>query len=402
MKVESKMVPKLRFPGFTSAFEVHQLGTAAKVIDCKHRTPTYVETGIPIVSPGSIRWGEIDLVSPTKRVTESDYLSLMDHCEPQAGDLVLSRNQSLGVASHITSNERFVLGQDTVLIQPKHTIGKLIYYRLQTQGTQSTIDRLSGGSTFSRINLSDIRELPIALPSDKAEQRKIADFLTAVDRRIQQLSQKKALLEDYKKGVMQQLFTRVLRFKDDDGNDFPDWGGMTLGDFCFCYSGGTPSSGKRDYYGGSIPFIRSAEISSDCTALFLTEKGLKESAAKMVAVGDLLVALYGANSGEVGISKINGAINQAILCVRTKQSVQFLYFWLEHSKQSIVNTYLQGGQGNLSGKIIQSLSVPLPSIHEQTKIASFLSALDCMIEAVSAQITHTQSFKKGLLQQMFV
>jgi type I restriction enzyme, S subunit len=144
------------------------------------------------------------------------------------------------------------------------------------------------------------------------------------------------------------------------------------------------------------------QIGRNRTALFLTEKGLKESAAKMVEAGDLLVALYGANSGEVGISKITGAINQAILCVRSKQSVRFLYFWLEFSKQSIVNTYLQGGQGNLSGKIVQALNIEIPSLPEQTKIANFLTALDRKIESVSQQIRHTQAFKKGLLQQMFV
>jgi type I restriction enzyme S subunit len=402
MIVEDETIPRLRFPEFSGALETHPLGTVSKVIDCKHRTPDYVEKGVPIVSPGTIRWGEIDLISPTKRVTESEYVSLMDHCDPQIGDMVLSRNQSLGVASRIVSNEKFVLGQDTVLLQQKNGNGGIVFYRLQTSGTQAQITKLSGGSTFSRINLKDIRLLPLSLPADRAEQRKIADFLTAVDSRIGQLSQKKALLEDYKKGVMQQLFSQVLRFKDDHGNDYPEWEEKTLGALTKCFSGGTPSSGKRDYYGGSIPFIRSAEIAADSTALFLTEKGLKESAAKMVEAGDLLVALYGANSGEVGISKVTGAINQAILCVRTKQSVRFLYFWLEFSKQSIVNTYLQGGQGNLSGKIVQALNISIPSLPEQTKIANFLTALDRKIESVAHQITHTQTFKKGLLQQMFV
>ena len=103
MTPEGKTVPHLRFPGFTGDVETHPLGTVTKVIDCKHRTPEYVEKGVPIVSPGTIRWGEIDLISPTKRVTEAEYVPLMDHCDPQIGDMVLSRNQSLGIASRITS-----------------------------------------------------------------------------------------------------------------------------------------------------------------------------------------------------------------------------------------------------------------------------------------------------------
>jgi type I restriction enzyme S subunit len=404
MKAAAKpaQVPKLRFPGFEGEWEQVALGEAAKVIDCKHRTPQYVETGVPIISPGTIKWGPLDVVSPTKRVTEEEYVSLMDHCDPQLDDLVLSRNQSMGVASRIMTSEEFVLGQDTVLIQQINGNGGIIFFRLQTEGTQGVIGKLSGGSTFSRINLKDIRQIPLVLPTERDEQQKIAAFLTAVDGRIEQLSRKKALLEATKKGVMQQLFTQTLRFQDDHGHDFPDWEEKTLGDMCSCFSGGTPTSGKRDYYGGSIPFIRSAEIGSDKTALFLTNKGLEESAAKMVNEGDLLIALYGANSGEVGISRMRGAINQAILCVRSKQRVGYLYYWFEYSKTSIVNTYLQGGQGNLSGKIVQSLLVPLPSLPEQTKIAGFLSAMDGKIAAVGEQMRQTQAWKKGLLQQMFV
>ena len=259
-----------------------------------------------------------------------------------------------------------------------------------------------GGAGRNRtLGQTEFEKLKVTLPT-VPEQRKITAFLSAVDARIAQLIQKRALLDDYKKGVMQQILTQAIRFKDENGKRFPDWKEKKLGDFCSCFSGGTPSSGKRVYYGGSIPFIRSAEITSPNTALLLTEKGLKESAAKMVTAGDLLVALYGANSGEVGIAQISGAINQAILCVRSKQSVQFLYYYLEHSKDSIVNTFLQGGQGNLSGKIIQSLIINLPALEEQTKIAEFISTLDRKIKKVSSQITHTQTFKKGLLQQMFV
>ena len=85
------------------------------------------------------------------------------------------------------------------------------------------------GSTFREISLEDLRKVTVALPT-LPEQRKIADFLTAVDERIGQLIQKKALLEDYKKGVMQQLFTQTVRFKDDHGNDFPGWEDVEIGE----------------------------------------------------------------------------------------------------------------------------------------------------------------------------
>src|SRR5699024_5425945 len=107
----------------------------------------------------------------------------------------------------------------------------------------------------------------------------------------------------------------------------------------------------KEYYKGDIPFIRSAEINSDSTELTISEVGLNNSAAKIVEVGDILYAMYGATSGEVGISRINGAINQAILAIQPKENYdsQFIVQWLHDEKHRILDKYLQGGQGNLSG-----------------------------------------------------
>ena len=93
------------------------------------------------------------------------------------------------------------------------------------------------------------------------------------------------------------------------------WEEKKLGEVSTSFSGGTPAAANKKYYGGEIPFIRSAEINSDTTELFLTKEGLDNSSAKLVKEGDILYALYGATSGEVGISKINGAINQAVLSI---------------------------------------------------------------------------------------
>ncbi|WP_420229338.1 restriction endonuclease subunit S [Psychrobacter sp. ER1] len=157
------MVPK--------GWERKTLDEISDVIDCKHRTPKYVKNGIPLVSPGTIKWGAIDLESPTKRVTAEEYESLMDHCTVEYGDLVLSRNQSVGIASFVDSDKPFVLGQDTVLVKPKGSDPRFLFYNLQSTDTQKTIFKLAGGSTFSRINLGDIRKLKTIYPP-LAEQQK--------------------------------------------------------------------------------------------------------------------------------------------------------------------------------------------------------------------------------------
>lgn len=159
------------------------------------------------------------------------------------------------------------------------------------------------------------------------------------------------------------------------------WEQRKLGEVSESYSGGTPSVGNKSYYGGSIPFIRSAEINSESTELFLTEEGLTNSSARMVSKGDILYALYGATSGETGRSRINGAINQAILAILPHDGYdsEFLMQWLRKSKQNITDIYLQGGQGNLSGAIVKALEVNFPSLAEQRQIGNYFQSIDNLI-----------------------
>lgn len=159
------------------------------------------------------------------------------------------------------------------------------------------------------------------------------------------------------------------------------WEQRKLGEISDSYSGGTPPVGIKEYYGGQIPFIRSAEINSEITELFITEDGLKNSSARIVDIGDILYALYGATSGEVGRARLKGAINQAILSIKphTGYDSEYLAQWLRKSKQSIIETYLQGGQGNLSGAIVKELSVYFPSLKEQQAVGAYFRQLDNLI-----------------------
>ena len=181
-----------------------------------------------------------------------------------------------------------------------------------------------------------------------------------------------------------------------------EWEEKTLGEVFKTYSGGTPdTTKKKTYYGGTIPFIRSAEINKEETELFLTQEGLENSSAKLVNKGDLLVALYGANSGDSAIAKINGAINQAVLCLQSENSNVFVQNFLLHNRELIIQKYLQGGQGNLSGEIIKSIRVPFPSSKEQQKIAACLSSLDELITTAGERLNALKAHKKGLLQRLF-
>ena len=182
-----------------------------------------------------------------------------------------------------------------------------------------------------------------------------------------------------------------------------DWEVKKFNKFSKFYSGGTPLTSKSEYYGGEIPFIKSGEIYYDRTEQFLTQEGLNNSSAKLVYRGDLLYALYGANSGEVAISQLEGAINQAILCIQQNKDEAetiYLYNYLKLEKSNIINKFLQGGQGNLSADIIKNLQIPLPPLPEQKKIADCLSTWDVAIEKQNALINALTQRKKALMQQL--
>lgn len=180
-----------------------------------------------------------------------------------------------------------------------------------------------------------------------------------------------------------------------------EWEVKKLGDVAESFSGGTPKAGNNEYYDGNIPFIRSGEIHQKNTALFLSELGLAESSAKIVEKGDLLIALYGANSGDSAISQINGAINQAILCIRPYNLLtSFLCSFLELKKNMYVAKYLQGGQGNLSGDIVNNYIIPIPPPPEQQKISEILNVWDEAIKKQTRLIEKLELRKKGLMQQL--
>ena len=191
-----------------------------------------------------------------------------------------------------------------------------------------------------------------------------------------------------------------IRFKGFSG----EWEKSTIGNISTSFSGGTPSVGVANYYGGSIPFIRSGEIAEDKTQLFLTEEGLNSSSARMVEKGTLLYALYGATSGEVGVSKIDGAINQAILAIIPKKgySTTYLSHYLRGKKDIIVGALLQGGQGNLSGALVKEVEVNLPrTFEEQCAIANYLDHLDTLIQSTTKKIDSLKQVKAASLQSMF-
>ncbi|QRA41858.1 restriction endonuclease subunit S [Chryseobacterium cucumeris] len=292
----------------------------------------------------------------------------------------------------------YAVSDNTLIVDIKNEkVLDFIFYYL----SKFNLNKLIFGSGQPLITGGQLKSIRITLPSIE-EQNKISTFFPLIDNRIQ--TQKKIIekLETLMNTSREKIFSQKLRFKDEHGNYFPKWKLNKLGNLGMFFSGGTPLTSNRKYYQGNIPFIKSGEINSVETEQFISEDALKNSSAKMVNVGDILYALYGATSGEAGISKLNGAINQAILCIRTELDNLFLLNYLKFKKQNILSTYLQGGQGNLSSEIIKSLLIPIPDSNEQVKIANFLSSIQEKIETEKQILEKLELQKKFLLSNLFI
>jgi type I restriction enzyme S subunit len=408
MNALNKNIPQLRFPGFSGDWVEKKLIELSKdgFNNGVFNDPKKVGSGYKLINVkemyvgDEIDYNKLTLVDITKKEFEKNKVL--------KGDILFTRSSLVkeGIAySNIYNDDYEDVTFDGHLIRmrPKKDllISKYFSYQLKTTSVRNQLIVRGKTTTMTTIGQQDMATVGVLIPT-LSEQEKIADFLSDVDSKIEKLSRKKDLMSEYKKGVMQKIFSQEIRFKDEDGNYYPDWVEKKLGDVCHFFSGGTPTSTNKKYYCGDIPFIKSGEINALATSQFITQEAMDSSSAKLVKKDDLLYALYGATSGTVGISKINGAINQAVLCIRTDESKLFIKEYLQLRKQDIINTFLQGGQGNLSAQIVKKLKINLPCLDEQKKIAEFLTNLDKKIENIDTELKAVKEFKKGLLQTMFV
>ncbi|KRK16133.1 restriction endonuclease subunit S [Lacticaseibacillus paracasei] len=337
------------------------------------------------------------------RISEKKFAELHNF-EVLPGDFLLSGAGTIGRIARVPKGiEQGVFNQALIRlrINESMTDSEFFLQFIRSDFMQKNLTETNPGSAIQNlVPMSELKNWTVRIPVVN-EQRKIGSLLKKVDNLITATQDKIGALEQVKETLSKNLFDQSWRFKEYS----TPWKENKLKDIVSAYSGGTPSANIRTYYGGHIPFIRSAEIHSSTTALTLTQEGLKNSSAKLVKTGDILYALYGANSGDVDRSKINGAINQAILAMRPSKEndSNFILFQLMRMKNKIVSTYLQGGQGNLSGRIILALNLDMPeSTSEQRTIGRSLQLLCELISVNQSKYSQLESLKKSLLQNLFV
>ena len=387
-------VPKLRFSEFTEECENIELNEIAK----------FYSGGTPLTSKREyfagdipfIRSGEINKDQTEQFISE---LGLKNSSAKmvEVGDVLYALYGATSGEVAI-SKIRGAINQAILCIKSEQN-HYFIYSYLFSKKENIIRTFLQGGQ--GNLSSDIVKKIRISMPS-LIEQKKISSLLSLINERISLSMKIISHLESLMNELREKIFSQQFRFKDDLGNNFPKWESKKIGDIGTFFSGGTPLTSNKSYYKGNIPFIKSGEINSPKTAQFISQEALKKSSAKMVNRGDLIYALYGATSGEVGLAKIDGAINQAILCIRTSLNSSYLLNYLKLKKESILKTYLQGGQGNLSGDIVKSLIIPVPTFDEQTKISNFLSSIDEKIETEKKILTQYEIQKKYLLSNLFV
>ena len=236
------------------------------------------------------------------------------------------------------------------------------------------------------ITSKEVREFPIPLPPTLAEQEAIAGALSDADAWIESLEQLIAKKRKIKQGAMQELLTgkrRLPGFRD-------TWLVKRLGDIAHVSAGGTPSRSNRQYWDGEIPWVTTTEIDFETvtqTAQYITSEGLANSAAKLLPVGTLLMALYGQGKtrGKIGILGIEAATNQACAAIeiRDASDPRFVMLNLVNRYDEIRSMSNNGNQENLNGKIVKSIVVALPQVNEQLASATRVSVSTTLSEATT-------------------
>jgi type I restriction enzyme, S subunit len=407
-----KNTPTLRFPEFNGEWELKKLGEITEKVN-SGKTPlggesVYVKKGILFIRSQNVLDSKLSFENSTF-ITEK-INNTMKNSVVKANDILLNiTGASLGRSCVVPNN--FTVGnvnQHVCIIRlNKENEPYFIQPIFSSEKGQNIFTSLQTGSGREGLNFQSIRSMTLAFPA-LPEQQKIATFLTAVDEKLQALKQKKSLLDQYKKGVMQKIFSQELRFKDDNGNAFADWEEKKLGDVCEMKNGYAFKSNSYSV-NGKYNIVTISNVQNgylDIKKINKIEDVPNECLKhQILEIGDLLISLTG-NVGRVCfVSELNCLLNQRVGKLIPKNISKLFLFQLLRLEVFITQMIAdsQGGaQLNLSKPDIERYEIYLPSMSEQIKIATFLSAIDDKINQCQAQITNTEVWKRGLLQGMFV
>lgn len=374
-------IPKLRFPEFIGNLTKLKLEQISKNISSGKSLNKNIE--------GTYKfYGSTGLIGFSNDFDYSGKTILIARVGANAGSLYL-----------VDGN--FSVSDNALILScnEKNCIDYIYFYLIY-----KNLNKLVFGSGQPLITGGQLKSLVTSIPS-LPEQTKIASFLTAVDEKLTALKQKKTLLEQYKKGVMQKIFSQELRFKNDNGNDYPDWEEKKLGNVLIKNSKKNKGqefslvqsvSNKHGFINQDEMFEDRRVASKDTSNYYVIEKGYFAYNPSRIDVGSLAYKF----------DNITSVISPLYISFKTNSAFlkdEFLLEWFstqQFTRQ--MNSSFEGSVRNtLSYESLTKIEINFPCLEEQTKIANFLSAIDDKIQAVESQIEKMEVWKKGLLQQMF-
>lgn len=403
--------PRLRFKEFIEKWQVKKLGEITdKIGDGLHSTPVYDENGdYYFINGNNLTNYKVSLFENTKRVNEAEFNKHKVDLNNQT--ILMSINGTIGNMAFY-NGEKVILGKSACYLNLKLNENKeFLFNVLQTSKLKAYFEKELTGSTIKNLSLTTIKNTKIYLPA-VPEQTKIANFLTAVDEKIAQLTQKADLLVRYKKGVMQQIFSQQLRFKDDDGQEFPDWVDKSLGEVTSFIKDGTHGT-HQDTVDGEYLLLSAKNIKNG--GIYYDESDRKISRIEFETIyknyklhdGDVLLSVVG-TIGRVAIyssifNKV--AFQRSVAFFRFKnENSQFIaqLFATNKFQNALLTNQVVSAQPGIYLGDLAKIQINLPSRPEQTKIANFLTALDDKISNNQTQLSTLKQYKQGLLQQLFV
>lgn len=370
--------PKIRFNDFTTEWQPQSLGEV-----------THFKRGYDLPSSQRID-GEFPIIS------SSGYSGHHSEYKVNGPGLVTGRYGSIGEI-YLVKEPHWPLNTALYVDNLFNNNINYCYFLLQTIDFKKFSDKTG----VPGVNRNDLHKIQTAIPS-RQEQQKIADFLTSVDTKVNQLTEKHRLLKEYKKGVMQQIFSQQIRFKNEDGKTFSEWE-YKKGNEVFDsisdkkHNSDLPILAITQEYGAIPRELINYDVQ-------VTENSV--SGYKVVQKGDFIISLRSFQGG-IEYSQYHGICSPAYIILRPNIEVVddfFKYYLKTHNFIQEMKKRLEGIRDGkiLSYKYFSEINIPYPCVNEQQKIAQFLQSIDNKIDAVSEQIEKTTQFKKGLLQQMFV
>lgn len=403
---EVKDVPELRFYEFLDAWSLLKVSDVARVYDGTHQTPKYVEQGVPFYSVEHVTANQF---SETKYISEEVYEKENQRVRLEKSDILMTRIGSIGKAKYIDWDVRASFYVSLALFKVFDSFdSKFLSQLISSPDFQRELWKRTIHVAFpQKINLGEISHCKIVIPGLK-EQQKIADFLSSVDKKIEQLTEKHRLLTEYKKGVMQQIFTQQIRFKDNQGNEYPEWEKKKLGELSDVRDG-THESPK--FFDRGYPLITSKNLLRNGkldleNISFISENDYEQiNKRSKVDDGDILFGMIGTIGNPVKVNSSQFAIKNVALIKQKNMLIND--FLIHYLKSNLIEKQFHqqntgGTQKFIALGVIRNLLVLTPCLHEQQKIANFLTEIDQKIDQAWSILEQTKAFKKGLLQKMFV